>query len=209
MEQIELDKALENAKQDVAICRDFNFIDGFKLFDKNHAGQITISELAGGLEDLGLKDTDKAVLYLLFRHYDRDSDGKIRYSDFLEMVTSGRQEYQDLIRHRQPNSGDFSQVTLDKIRVLFEAHLKLEQEAENIRQKVKINTHDAFSNIDVLKRSYVTEDDIKDVLRNNGKYVTLQSMKGLMERYDRNRDGRITYSEFIQEISPKSPVKLN
>ena len=38
MEQIELDKALELAKQDLAYCSDFNYIDGFKLFDLNHAG---------------------------------------------------------------------------------------------------------------------------------------------------------------------------
>jgi hypothetical protein len=28
-----------------------------------------------------------------------------------------------------------------------------------------------------------------------------------MEKYDKDRDGRISYSEFMDEILPKSPVK--
>jgi Ca2+-binding EF-hand superfamily protein len=29
-----------------------------------------------------------------------------------------------------------------------------------------------------------------------------------MEKYDKDRDGRISYSEFMEEILPKSPAKV-
>lgn len=110
---------------------------------------------------------------------------------------------------RYTTSNEFRETTRAKMANLFTAHLKLEAEAEKIRQNVKLNINDAFSDIDILKRSYVTEQDISEVLRSKGQYVTLQAIQGIMGRYDRNRDGRITEAEFRTEILPKSPVKLN
>ncbi len=48
--QLELDKQLETAKQNIAVCRDFNFLDAFTHFDTDHTGFISISELASGLK---------------------------------------------------------------------------------------------------------------------------------------------------------------
>jgi Ca2+-binding EF-hand superfamily protein len=35
-------------------------------------------------------------------------------------------------------------------------------------------------------------------------YVSEKEICALIDRYDRKRDGRITYSEFNQELNPKS-----
>lgn len=125
------------------MCRDFNCIDGFKYFDKNHAGSITISEVLDGLSELGI-EADKSIAYLLFRHYDRDNDSRIRYSDFLDMITPSEQSYSDLVRGRSTTSTGLSASTIDKLRDLFQVHLNLEEEAEKIRQKANFDHHNAF-----------------------------------------------------------------
>ena len=38
-------------------------------------------------------------------------------------------------------------------------------------------------------------------------YVSERDISGLMEKFDKDRDGRISYSEFMDEMLPKSPVK--
>jgi len=43
------------------------------------------------------------------------------------------------------------------------------------------------------------------LLRGYGIYITGEDLKNLMERYDKNKDGRVSFSEFLQEVSPKSP----
>jgi Ca2+-binding EF-hand superfamily protein len=43
------------------------------------------------------------------------------------------------------------------------------------------------------------------MLKEYGFYATDSEITWLIDRYDKNRDGRISYSEFIDEILPKSP----
>lgn len=45
------------------------------------------------------------------------------------------------------------------------------------------------------------------MLKEYGFYATEAEISCLLDRYDRNRDGRISYSEFIDEIMPKSPSR--
>ena len=35
-------------------------------------------------------------------------------------------------------------------------------------------------------------------------YVSEKEICALIDRYDRKRDGRITYSEFMEELNPKT-----
>ena len=35
-------------------------------------------------------------------------------------------------------------------------------------------------------------------------FATEKEIKYLMDRFDSNKDGKISYSEFVQEITPKS-----
>jgi Ca2+-binding EF-hand superfamily protein len=37
--------------------------------------------------------------------------------------------------------------------------------------------------------------------------VSDKEVSSLMEKFDKDRDGRISYSEYMDEILPKSPVK--
>ena len=45
------------------------------------------------------------------------------------------------------------------------------------------------------------------MLREYGFYANDQEISWLIDRYDKNHDGRISYSEFIEEIMPRSPSK--
>lgn len=38
-------------------------------------------------------------------------------------------------------------------------------------------------------------------------FVSNNDLQTLVSRYDRNNDGKVSYGEFLNEITPKSPVK--
>jgi len=42
----------------------------------------------------------------------------------------------------------------------------------------------------------------------HGIYVSNKDVLNLVERFDKNQDGKVTYSEFVSEITPKSPTKI-
>jgi len=85
-EQIALEKELEDAKIRLAMQVDFNLMDGFQMIDKNAKGWVSTPELVDSLAELGLY-AHKDDVYLFVRRYDKDSDGRLLYSDFCDAFT--------------------------------------------------------------------------------------------------------------------------
>lgn len=57
------------------------------------------------------------------------------------------------------------------------------------------------------KMGKIKQESIRKALDEYGFFTTKKDLTQLVERYDKNRDGMISYSEFFQEITPKSPLK--
>lgn len=64
------------------------------------------------------------------------------------------------------------------------------------------NTYDAFKSLDVSGTGYITKNDLKGTLEDHGVFSTKKDIDGLINEFDKNRDGRITYSEFMSQITP-------
>ena len=67
--------------------------------------------------------------------------------------------------------------------------------------------HDAFQTVDKDGNGYLTKNEFARILNENCIYPSSEELTQLIDRYDRNKDGRITYSEFMEEMLPKSPAK--
>ena len=85
-EQITLEKELEDARIRLAMQSDFNLMDAFQTLDRTAKGWVTAPELYDALSELGLY-CHKDDVYLFIRRYDKDSDGRILYSDFCDAFT--------------------------------------------------------------------------------------------------------------------------
>jgi len=47
---------------------------------------------------------------------------------------------------------------------------------------------------------YLSLEDFREFLANNGFYATERELLGIMHKVDRNNNGRITFSEFVDEF---------
>ena len=87
----------------------------------------------------------------------------------------------------------------------------MEEQAELLRKRLSrrpnFNMHEAFLAIDREQNGYITRVDLSKVLQENRVYATEGDLWLLTSRFDRNKDGRISYSEFVEEFIPKSPGK--
>ena len=45
--------------------------------------------------------------------------------------------------------------------------------------------------------------DIRDTLADHGFFATERELNSIMHKFDRDQDSKITFSEFVDEISPK------
>jgi len=213
-EQIDLDKDLELCKQDLALRADFNILDAFRIFDVQGKGCLSISELESGIQELGIV-LNLSDLHLCIRQFDKRSDGKIRYSDFCDTVTPKQAEYCNLLNNRTPNETSmkkyaFCSETRAQLVRLFQLIFKVEKASEDLRYRLssaKFNIHQAFEMIDRNQTGWITGEEFRVFLRDHGIYTSDKDLMILMLRYDKNQDGKVSYSEFVQEISPKSPFR--
>ena len=101
----------------------------------------------------------------------------------------------------------FSLETQAILGKMLRVHIDVEYECEKMRQSLArsrvFNSHQVFMVLDRDSDGYITMDEFRRAFRDTGKYPTERELVGLMSRYDKNKDGRVSYSEFEQEISPK------
>lgn len=50
---------------------------------------------------------------------------------------------------------------------------------------------------------FVTLEDLREFLSNNGFFATERELQGIMQKCDKDGDNRIAFSEFVDELSPK------
>lgn len=88
-------------------------------------------------------------------------------------------------------------------------HFEAENVAEDIRLRLSqsgtFNSLIAFDELDSDKNGYITMNEFERMLLKHGIQVSHEDLKLLMDRYDRNRDGKISYSDFAHEVNPRSP----
>ena len=82
-EQMRLERELDEAKFRLANQQDFNLMDAFQMIDKHSKGWVTGPEIHEALNELG-SYPHKDDVYLFVRRYDKDSDGRMLYSDFCD-----------------------------------------------------------------------------------------------------------------------------
>ena len=94
-----LETSLEHSKCDLALKPDFNLVDAFRIFDPMQKGWISLDEFFEGLLTLGLHSV-QADLQLVFQRYDMDRDGRLRYSEFCNMLTPKSLEIAQILSGR-------------------------------------------------------------------------------------------------------------
>jgi Ca2+-binding EF-hand superfamily protein len=205
--QILIEQQLERAKIDLASKPDFNLMDSFRMFDIDGKGWISLVELKNGLADLGIYCTnDEAALF--FKRYDRDVDGRLRYSDFCEAFSPRDGHYSSVLEQRTPfyvnapryqRDEFFTKDTRIQIRETLRCHLACESASELLRQRLYqrpyFSIYEAFKTCDFHENGFVSADELRLLLETHGLFVSRDEVVALMQKYDKNNDGLISYNE--------------
>lgn len=123
---------------------DFNLFDAFKIFDVKQLGYITLSDIKITLADLGLLATyDEVELFL--KRYDKDRDGKLRFSEFCDAfiphdyylsLNLNRRNTNEFRSTYLPRDYCFDTITRMEFKNLWRTHFKVETSAEYLRKRL-------------------------------------------------------------------------
>jgi len=217
-EMVEHIRALEVMKNNLALKKDFNSYNAFAVFDAERRGSVNTSQLEQGLKRLNLNYT-KADVTLLVKRLDTDLDGQVRFEDFSHFITPKSAEFAKLFGSREPYYisdlanvlGAFSEETLVEFKEFVKALIEEETLCESIRQRLvkrkAFNLHDAFKAIDRYDNGFITAEHFKDLLEENGLFYSQKDVNTLVERYAKATRGKVSYYDFIREMTPKSVQK--
>ena len=99
-----------------------------------------------------------------------------------------------------------SRDTIYLLKQLFDSLIRNETYSECLRQRLnsksKFSSYKAFKAVDRNRNGFIGIEDFKELLNENGFYACQKELLGLMNRFDKNQDGRISYNEFVEEIRP-------
>lgn len=153
------------------------------------------------------------------KRYDRNCDGRLGYTEFQDAIIPKsaslattlqlRRAHYSILRVPRPEY--FSSYTRELFFRTLRVHFSVEASAENLRRRLLripgFSASDAFAAVDQDRNGFITRDEFRAILRQYGFFNTETEISWLLERYDRDRNGRVTYSEFVEEILPKSPSR--
>mgnify|MGYP003692221743 CR=1 FL=1 len=91
-------------------------------------------------------------------------------------------------------------------------HIEVELNAEALRQRHEESPHfryeAAFAAINKWGDDYLTGKDFKEFFQKYGFYATDEEIDIIVDRFDKDKNGKISYDEFFDEFSPHSPMKV-
>lgn len=90
-------------------------------------------------------------------------------------------------------------------------HFRVESQAESLRQRLNsrpgFNSYEAFNSLDLSDNGTIDASELKRMIESRGYFVDWKQVDQVIDRFDKSKDGRVTFSEFRDETLPKSPAR--
>jgi Ca2+-binding EF-hand superfamily protein len=217
-DEIRIAREIERKKNELALKHDFNLVDAFRLFDKHDFGYATVADFEDSFRYLGFV-APAEELYLMIKHFSHLQSTRLGFADFTEVLVPKQEEYARILRNRAAAKVSeaermrvFTRDTMELLLETFRLVLNAEAVAERVRQRLsrmpEFSMHQAFMAVDKDRNGFITIDEFQSILQSHGIFATSKDLQSLLAKYDKNKDGRVSYSEFVEEVTPKSPRRL-
>ena len=146
---------------------------------------------------------------VIYDKYDKNKDNKLNYDEFCDMILPKKYSLAKLVSQRFPPSYfmGFSFDTKKIISNLFQSMIDTNNENEMCKRWLFYNNgNSGYDLFNMIKKNYangILKEDIVCFLAENGKFLQPSEIALLMDLFDKNKDGLISYTEFLAEIAPR------
>ena len=171
----------------------FEPIEPGKRYKHTHTSYIFVLVMANQLNEEQI-----ALFQEVFSMYDADDDGTINTADLGSVLKClgmnlTKEELEKLTN--EVDSGAFGMVNFQQFLVMMANHLK----ESNIEEQ----RYEAFRMFDVDGKGFITASDLKQIMINLGEKLMDRDISAMMKEADINKDGQVSYDEFIRIVTSK------
>ena len=201
---LEGENKIENLKIELCNNKDFNVEDTFRLFEKNGRGFLDIDDLKYGLGVLNVYPSE-FNMKLFMKRYDLQNKGYITFADFFDIVVPFELKIREDVEKRIPKSNCpkiiLSREIINSLKKLFKYLIEFETRVNIERKSVNINVKEVFNIFDNNSEGFFYFPNFITYLTNYGLLDDNLNPDLLYIRLDKNRNGRIDFKEFVEEMS--------
>ena len=213
-----LEQEIETAKINLAHKPDFNLVDAFQVFDQPRYGQVDVHQLQAGLNAIGVYPTFDECDLLITR-YDKSGDRRLSIAEFEQMFLAKDAYYGQMVARRPSNfvprvvrrDDVFLPNTAFEFQSMWRTHIRCENAAECLRQRLAskpgFNAYEAFNSLDLNCDGSISTIELRRMIESRGYFVGQKELEQVVDKMDRNRNGRVDFGEFAEEVRTKSPVR--
>ena len=213
-----LEQEIETAKINLAHKPDFNLVDAFQVFDQPRYGQVDVHQLQAGLNAIGIYPTFDECDLLITR-YDKSGDRRLSIAEFEQMFLAKDAYYGQMVARRPSNfvprvvrrDDVFLPNTAFEFQSMWRTHIRCENAAECLRQRLAskpgFNAYEAFNSLDLNCDGSISTIELRRMIESRGYFVGQKELEQVVDKMDRNRNGRVDFGEFAEEVRPRSPVR--
>ena len=159
----------------------------FDMLDKDRSGGIGPRELKIGLRGMGFRPTNEEI-ELIMREHDTDGTGELEFPEFCEIMAS---------KEKESAIGDILGVPQKRQR---SGHKKKFRMTED---KVA-ETRRVFDSFDIDGNGAIDKEELAKALDILGFNKTTAEVEKIMDTYDTNNSGDLSYAEFLTMISAEN-----
>jgi Ca2+-binding EF-hand superfamily protein len=212
------EQELEQAKIRLGTQPDFNVRDAFEIFDQPRYGTISVHDLQSGLNAIGVHPTYEECELFVTR-YDKSGDRRLQFHEFQDAFLAVDSYWNRTVSMRPSNytprpirrDDCFRYPTTAEFQSMWRTHFRVESASESFRRSLAMrpsfNCYEAFNSLDMNDSGAVSASELKRMIESRGYFVGFKEVDQVVDKFDKNKNGRITFSEFREETLPKSPAR--
>ena len=198
--QLENERKLEHARQNLLMQENFSLPKAFKLINRQENGLIACNDLEQFFNEISLEFTSNIIISIIQEFGENESLN----SEGLQKIFLPRDpDYSSLLS--EDSTEPLFSSTIDKIRDVFEILISYEQDLQDFRQKLAETTEeelkDLFASLDIDDDGEISSEDLKSFFKKIGRNVSEKDRQGIIEKYSHGNQS-IYFVEFKKLISP-------
>ena len=86
---------------------------------------------------------------------------------------------------------------------MWRTHIRCENAAESLRQRLAarpgFNSYEAFNSMDLNGDGTISAHELRRMIESRGYFVGFKECEQVIDKMDRNKDGRVSFAEFAEE----------